>query len=137
MSIWSITGHFNETASRLPKVKERLSQVDKHEDMITAEKVKTAIRKILKDPKKANAVNNYRPPVDTRCCFNVYKTPTRRPRRRIDVLKTLKWRLISTGPIACLPRMWKLLTSVLVEKVYTHMSWKNVLPDEQKWCRKG
>ena len=51
MSIWSITGHFNETASRLPKVKERLSQVDKHEDMITAEKVKTAIRKILKDPK--------------------------------------------------------------------------------------
>ena len=105
-------------------MKERLIQVDKHEDiMITVDNVKTAIRKILKDPKKANAVNNYRPPVDTRCRFNVYKTSTQRP---------LKRRRISTGPIACLPRMWKLLTSVLVEKVYAHISEKNVLPDEQK-----
>ena len=32
--------------------------------------------------------------------------------------------------------MWKLLTSVLVEKVYAYLSEKNVLPDEQKGCRK-
>ena len=38
-------------------------------------------------------------------------------------------------PIACLPLMWKLLTSVLAEKVYAHLSEKNVLPDEQKGCR--
>ena len=39
-------------------------------------------------------------------------------------------------PIACLPLMWKLLASVLAEKVYAHLSEKNVLPDEQKGCRK-
>ena len=39
-------------------------------------------------------------------------------------------------PIACLPPMWKLLTSALVEKVYAHLSEKNVLPDEQKGYRK-
>ena len=38
--------------------------------------------------------------------------------------------------IACLPLMWKLLTSVMVEKVYVHLSEKNVPPDEQKGCRK-
>ena len=39
-------------------------------------------------------------------------------------------------PIACLPVMCKLLTSVLEEKVCAHLSEKNVLPDEQKGCRK-
>ena len=38
--------------------------------------------------------------------------------------------------IACLPLTWKLLTSVLVEKLYAHLSEKNVLPDEQKECKK-
>ena len=38
--------------------------------------------------------------------------------------------------VACLTLMWKLLTSVLVEKVYPHLSEKNVLPDVQKGCRK-
>ena len=39
-------------------------------------------------------------------------------------------------PIAYLPLMWKLMTSVLAEKVYAHLSEKKVLPDEQKGCRK-
>ena len=39
-------------------------------------------------------------------------------------------------PIACLPHIWKLLTSILAEKLYAHLSEKNVLPDEQKGCRK-
>ena len=39
-------------------------------------------------------------------------------------------------PIACLPLKWKLLTSVLAEKVYAHLSEKKVLPNEQKGCGK-
>ena len=38
--------------------------------------------------------------------------------------------------IACPPLMWKLLASVLAEKVYAHLSEKNILPDEQKVCLK-
>ena len=32
--------------------------------------------------------------------------------------------------------MWKLLTSALAEKVYAHLSEKNVLLDQHKRCRK-
>ena len=38
-------------------------------------------------------------------------------------------------PIAFLPLMWKLLTSVFAEKVYAHLSEKKVLLDEQEGCR--
>ena len=38
--------------------------------------------------------------------------------------------------IAYLPLMWKLLTIVFAEKVYAQLSEKNVLPDEQKGCKK-
>ena len=39
-------------------------------------------------------------------------------------------------PMACLLLMWKLLTIVLEEKIYAQTSEKNVLPIEQKGCRK-
>ena len=46
-NIWSIPGNFNENGSWLPKVKERLSEIDKQEDIrISVENVKTAIRKM-------------------------------------------------------------------------------------------
>ena len=38
-------------------------------------------------------------------------------------------------PMECPPLMWKLLTSILVEKVYGRLCEKNVLPDEQMRCR--
>ena len=45
--IWSIPGNFNENASWLPKVKERLSEIDKQEDIrISVENVKTALREM-------------------------------------------------------------------------------------------
>ena len=33
--------------------------------------------------------------------------------------------------------MWKLLTAIFAEKIYDHLHLNNVLPDEQKGCRKG
>jgi len=39
-------------------------------------------------------------------------------------------------PIACLPLMWKLLTGIFAEKIYDHLRDNNLLPDEQKGCRK-
>ena len=46
-NIWSIPGNLNENASLFPKVKERLSEIEKQEDIrISVENVKTAIRKM-------------------------------------------------------------------------------------------
>lgn len=40
-------------------------------------------------------------------------------------------------PITCLPIMWKLLTGLMAEEVYTHLDDQNLLPDEQKGCRRN
>ena len=39
--------------------------------------------------------------------------------------------------ISCLPLMWKLMTGMLPEMMYSHLERENVLPSEQKRCRKG
>ena len=40
-------------------------------------------------------------------------------------------------PITCLPLMWKLLTGVIEDQIYVHLDQENLLPEEQKRCRKG
>ena len=46
-NIWSIPGNFNENASCLPKVKVRLSEIEKQEDIWTSvENLKTTTRKM-------------------------------------------------------------------------------------------
>ena len=46
-NIWSITGNFNESALWLPKVEERLSEMENQEDIkISVENVKRAKRKM-------------------------------------------------------------------------------------------
>ena len=40
-------------------------------------------------------------------------------------------------PITCLSLMWKLLTGVIADQIYAHLDQENLLPEEQKGCRKG
>ena len=39
-------------------------------------------------------------------------------------------------PITCLPIMWKLLTGMMAEEMYTFLEGNKLLPEEQKGCRK-
>ena len=39
-------------------------------------------------------------------------------------------------PITCLPTMYKVLTSILTEKIYRHIYTNNLMTEEQKGCRK-
>ena len=39
-------------------------------------------------------------------------------------------------PITCLPLMWKLLTGVIADQMYNYLETNNLLPEEQKGCRK-
>ena len=39
-------------------------------------------------------------------------------------------------PISCLPLMWKLLTGVIAESMYEYFERNNILPEEQKGCRR-
>ena len=40
-------------------------------------------------------------------------------------------------PINCLTLIWKLLTGILADELYEHLQKTNLLPQEQKGCRKG
>ena len=40
-------------------------------------------------------------------------------------------------PITCLPLLWKLLTGIVAEELFEHLQQANILPWEQKGCRKG
>ena len=39
-------------------------------------------------------------------------------------------------PISWLPLMWKLLTGVIAESMYEYLERNNILPEEQKGCRR-
>ena len=39
-------------------------------------------------------------------------------------------------PMTCLPLMWKLLTGMISEEIYGYLDERNLLPGEQKGCRK-
>ena len=39
-------------------------------------------------------------------------------------------------PITCLPLMWKLLTGVIAEEMYTYLEGENLLTNEQKGCKR-
>lgn len=40
-------------------------------------------------------------------------------------------------PIACLPTIYKILTSGCTQKLTTHIEKHNILPEEQKECKNG
>ena len=40
-------------------------------------------------------------------------------------------------PITCLPAMWKLFTGLLSDSIYHHLESQNLLPAEQKGCKKN
>ena len=39
--------------------------------------------------------------------------------------------------ITCFPLMWKLLTGVIAEEMYNYLEREEILPEEQKGCRRG
>ena len=40
-------------------------------------------------------------------------------------------------PISCLPLMWKLMTGIIANSVYEYLKMNNLLPVEQKGCRRN
>ena len=56
--------------------------------------------------------------------------------RTVLVVKDVNKGMIPANvrPITCLPTVWKLLTSILSEELYEHLSKLNLMPFEQKGC---
>ena len=128
-----------------------MSEIGKEEDIrISVEDVKTAIRKMTswKVPgpdcvqgywfKRFSSLH-FRLTEHFQNCVAVDDVPTWMTKEKTTLIQKDPEKGNAANnyrPIACLPLMWKLLTSALAEKVYAHLSEKKVLPDEQKGCRK-
>ena len=130
-NIWSIPGNFNKNASWLPKVKERLSEFDKQEDIrISVENVKTTIKKMTnwKAPgldcvqgywfKKFSTLHSTLTE-HLQTCVVEDDVPTWMTRGRTTLIQKDPAKGNAANnyrPIACLTLMWKLLTSILAKK---------------------
>lgn len=44
--------------------------------------------------------------------------------------------VLNYRPITCLPSMWKLFTGIMGDELYKHLEEENLLPEEQKSCRR-
>ena len=45
--------------------------------------------------------------------------------------------LSNYGAITCLPLMWKLFTGIAADEIYNHIEQNELLPEEQKGCRRN
>ena len=130
---------------------ERLSEIEKQEDIrISVDNVKTVIRKMTNwKPYGPYCVQGYwfkrfskmqsRLTEHLQTCVLVGDVPTWMTKGKTKWIQKDPEKGSAANnyrPITCLPLMWKLLTNVLVEKVYARLSMKNVLLDEQKGYRK-
>ena len=43
----------------------------------------------------------------------------------------------NSRPISCLPLMWKVMTGIIANSVYEYLEMNNLLPVEQKGCRRN
>ena len=69
-------------------------------------------------------------------CGNVPKWMTKA--RTVLILKDIKKGNVASNyrPITCLPMMYKLLTGIIAEDLYSHIEDQQLFPDEQKGCKK-
>ena len=58
--------------------------------------------------------------------------------RTVLIMKDIKKGNVASNyrPITCLPMMYKLLTGIIAEDLYSHIEDQQLFPDEQKGCKK-
>ena len=149
--IWSRPGEHKGDAEWIGRVKDEMSQVERQEDIVVGlDDVKGGIRRMT----------NWKAPGPDGVQGFWFKKFTNVHGRIADQLQDCVvkgdvpvWMTLGRTnlfmkdpakgpvpenyrPIACLPMMWKLLSGIFAEKMYTHLSSNRLLPDEQKGCRK-
>ena len=149
--IWSKEGKHKQDAEWIGRVKRELRNVQKMENIkITTKDVKIGMRKMSKwkAPGPDGIVgfwftrmtNLYdRIAIHLQECIEMGNVPEWMTLgRTVLIQKDIRKGRVANNyrPITCLPLMWKLLTGIIGEKMYEHLSTNLLLPDEQKGCRR-
>ena len=149
--IWSVPGQHDVGAKWLGQVRQKLSRVPMQGKVVVdVGKVKAGVRRLTnwKAPgpdgvmgfwfKKLTALHRAIA-VGLEGCLQSGKVPDWMVKGRTVLIQKDSAKGTVAGnyrPIACLPLMWKLLTGIFAEEIYDHLKENNLLPDEQKGCRK-
>ena len=149
--IWSVQTEHDREASWLGEVRKQMKDVRAMADVVVVvDDVKKGIRKMAnwKAPgpdmvrgfwfKKLTSLHLVLTDV-LRVCVERGEVPEWMVKGRTVLIQKdpTKGRAVANyRPIACLPLMWKLLTGIFADKIYDHLHINNLLPDEQKGCRK-
>ena len=149
--IWSEPGRHDVEAEWLGRVRQKLSRVPRQGAVVVdLAKVKAGVGRLSnwKAPgpdgvmgfwfKKMTALHQAIA-VGLEVCLENGKVPDWMVKGRTVLIQkdSAKGTVASNyRPIACLPLMWKLLTGIFAEEIYDHLKDNNLLPDEQKGCRK-
>ena len=150
-NIWAVNKEHDKKASWLNGVKKEMETVKKQEDIeIGEEDVKVGIRKMAdwKAPgpdgvrgfwfKKFQTLHKALTSSLQECLKSGVVPEWMIKRRTVLIQKDPQKGTVPSNyrPIVCLPLMWKLLTGIFADKIYDHLLSNNLLPDEQKGCRK-
>ena len=145
------TGKHSSEAEWLGRVKRKLTNVEKQNDLlIDVEMIRCGVRKLSnwKAPGPDGVVGFWFKKLTSlhavmagklQLCLESGKVPLWMVKGRTVLIQKdpAKGTVASNyRPIACLPIMWKLLTGMFAESIYKHLDDQNLLPDEQKGCRK-
>ena len=147
---WSKPVSHNGQAVWLDKVKEKLGDITKQENIqVNLDSVRKGIRRMTnwKSP-GPDGVQGYwfkkfthlhgRISEHLQECIEIGLVPEWMTTGRTSLIRKDQEKGNAASnyrPITCLPLMWKLLTSLISEKMYEHLVENDVLPDEQKGCR--
>ena len=150
--IWSVETKHRDEAGWLQDIREEMADIRKQDDVsISLEDVKMGIRKMTnwKAPgpewvrgfwfKKFPSLHGNLTEALSECLERGQVPDWMVKGRTVLIQKDpTKGILVSNyRPIACLPLMWKLFTGIFAGKIYGHLLANDLLPDEQKGCRRA
>ena len=150
--IWEEEKYFNETAEWIENVNKETENVERQKwEMITTNEIKLALTKSQKwkspgvDKVTNFWLNTFSSSHETlaKLLNNVMDNPQNSPEWLCEGTTYLLAKSEETEnpknfrPITCLSTTYKLLTSILTDRTYQHLEKNNLLPLEQKGCRRG
>ena len=150
--IWKSGGSHNVSASWLEEVKEKYQPIERQEGIhISEQDVTNALGKMApwKAPghdkvhafwlKQFGSLHHRIATQLQQCVTNRNPTEWMTKGRTVLIMKDPAKGNVPSNfrPITCLPIMWKLLTSIISDHIYTHLSNNNLLQWEQKGCAKS
>ena len=151
-NIWDQGTKHNEKAKWLEDVKEKYKSIDQQDEFsISKDTLTTQLKKMPKwKACGPDGVHGYwlkefsslheRLAVQLDTCLISGEVPVWMTKGRTSLIlkDKIKGNIVTNfRPITCLPMVWKLLQGIISEKIYYHLESKQLLPEEQKGCRKG